>query len=170
MALDTSSVRKMTSALKKGKVTQQELITTYEKMRKTVMRQIQRIQKSATPFTEGAKPKFATIRELSGPLGVDVRALIRELYEMTSFKSSKSYSKVYRSETRKKTLATLRSRGINIADWQYNKWVEFITWFKQSAWSALYDSDEQRVMEVFEQGSTAEEWDALFREYGGRNG
>ena len=168
MALDTSSVRKMTSALKKGKVSEQELIKEYTKMRKTIMRQVQRIQKSATPFTKGAKPRFATIKELSGPLGVDVRALIRELFEMTSFKASKSYSLKHRSETRLKTLATLRSRGINIKDSQYDKWVEFITWFKQSAWSALYDSDEQKVMEVFEQGSNAEEWDALFREYGGR--
>ena len=167
MALDTSSVRKMTSALKKGKVTEQELIKEYTKMRKTVMRQIQRIQKTATPFSEGARPKFATIRELSGPLGVDIRALIRELFEMTSFRKTKSYSKKARADTRLKTLATLRKRGINISDSQYDKWVSFITWFKHSAWSALYDSDEQKVMAVFEQGSTAEEWDALFREIGG---
>lgn len=167
MAIDTSSVRKMTSALKKGTVTESELIKEYNRMRKNVMRQIQRIQKSATPFTKGNIPRPPTVKELTGELGVDKRSLIRELYEMTAFKSSKRYSLKSRAETRRKTLTTLREHGIQIEDSEYNKWVNFITWFKQSAWAALYDSDSEVVMEVFDNGSSAKEWDELFREYGG---
>lgn len=168
MAIDFSSERKISAALKKGQLTEKQLVKEYDKMRKTIMRQISRIQKSATPFTRGNVPRPPTVKELTGHIGIDRRALVREIVEMQRFKSSKRYSLKTRAETRKKTLETLRAHGIHIKDSQYNKWVDFITWFRQSAWAALYDSDSEVVMEVFEEGSSAAEWNALFREYGGQ--
>ena len=165
MAIDLSSTRKISVALKKGTITEEQLIAEYGKMRNAVMRQIQRIQKSKIPFPKGKKPRPPTIREISTPFGIDLRSLIREFSEMQRFKRSKSYSIVAREKTRKKTLEILREHGINIKDRQYNKWVRFITWFKASAWAALYDSDSEVVMDVFKEGSNARQWLRLFEEY-----
>ena len=162
MDIDYSSVNKIASALRRGKITNKDIIKRYIKTREKVIKQI----KSEIPFTKGDKPKPPPISTFKTNLGdVDMRALIRELASMEKFTKSSGYTVRGRKATRKRTIKTLKERGINISEDEYMNWVEFIKWFRFSAWSALYDSDSERTQQVYEEGSNASEWNMLFEEY-----
>ena len=166
MDIDYSSVNKIASALRRGKITNKDIIKRYIKTREKVIKQIKRIQKSEIPFTKGDRPKPPPISTFKTNLGdVDMRALIRELASMEKFTKSRGYTVRGRKATRKRTIKTLKERGINISEDDYMNWVEFIKWFRFSAWSALYDSDSERTQQVYEEGSNASEWNVLFEEY-----
>ena len=95
--------------------------------------------------------------------------LVEEISDLIRFASSARYTITERREIRDKALATLAKHGIVLdkADWM--KWVNFMQWFKSTEYAALYDSDSDVVMDVFEQGSTAEEWERAFREWRANN-
>ena len=149
------------AALNKGELSNKELRKAYSALRKQVMKQIRTISKSSIPFVKGEKPYFMKTRNI-----VTERELVSQTAEMLHFIHSKRYSTKDRAATKRKTLTTLRNHGINISDSEYLKWVRFITWFKNSAYAALYDSDSEVVLDVFEEGSNSRQWSKLFREYG----
>ena len=169
--LTIESLKKYTSRnqlaadIKKGKISEKELVSAYSRMRKNVMAQIRKIQKSDIPFLAGKVPAPPTVKELTGALGVNQRALLYETAEMLKFVQGKSYSLPQRKAQRKKAVEILNARGINITESEWGKWREFIEWFKHTEYAALYDSDEQVVQDIFEQGSSSEEWDKLFKEW-----
>ena len=166
MEIDYSSVNKIASALRRGKITNKDIIKRYIKTREKVVKQISRIQKSDVPFTKGDVPKPPKISEFKTNLGdLDMRAIIRELASMEKFTKSRGYTVRGRKATRRKTIETLKKRGIKITSESFMNWVEFIKWFRFSAWSALYDSESERTQQVFEEGSNASDWNRLFEEY-----
>ena len=174
--LTLESLKKYTSRnqlaadIKKGKITEKELVSVYSRMRKNVMAQIKKIQKSDIPFLAGKVPAPPTVKELRGALGVNQRALLYETAEMLKFVQGKSYTLPQRKAQRKKAVEILQARGINITESEWGKWREFIEWFRHTEYSALYDSDSEVTQEIFEQGSSSLEWDKLFKEWIAKHG
>lgn len=160
-----TSRKQLAADIKKGVITEKELASAYSRIRKNVMAQIRKIQKSEIPFLAGKIPAPPTIKELRGPLGVDTKALLYETAEMLKFVKGKSYTMPQRKEQRRKAVAALKARGIEINEADWGKWREFIEWFKHTEYAALYDSDSEVTLEVFEQGSNSTEWNKLFREW-----
>lgn len=156
--------------IKKGKITEKELISAYSRLRKNVVAQIKKIQKSDIPFLAGKVPTPPTVKDLTGALGVNQRALLYETAEMLKFVQSKSYSLPQRKAQRKKAVEMLNARGINITESEWGKWREFMEWFKHTEYAALYDSDSDITQEIFEQGSSSLEWDRLFKEWIAKHG
>ena len=165
-----TSRNKLAADLKKGKITEKELVSVYSRMRKNVMAQIKKIQKSDIPFLAGKVPAPPTVKELRGALGINQRALLYETAEMLKFVQGKSYTLPQRKAQRKKAVEILKARGINITESEWGKWREFIEWFRHTEYSALYDSDSEVTQEIFEQGSSSLEWDKLFKEWIAKHG
>lgn len=169
--LTVESLKKYTSRnqlaadIKKGKISEKELLSAYSRMRKNVMAQIKKIQKSDIPFLAGKVPAPPTIKELTGAMGINQRALLYETAEMLKFVQGKSYTLPQRKVQRKKAVEILNARGINITESEWGKWREFIEWFRHTEYAALYDSDSEVTQEIFEQGSNSLEWDKLFKEW-----
>lgn len=169
--LTVASLKKYTSRnqlaadLKKGKISEKELVSAYSRMRKNVMAQIKKIQKSDIPFLAGKVPAPPTVKELTGALGVNQKWLLYETVEMLKFVQGKSYTLPQRKVQRKKAVEMLNARGINITESEWGKWREFIEWFRHTEYAALYDSDSDVTQEIFEQGSSSLEWDKLFKEW-----
>ncbi len=169
--LTVKSLKKYTSRnqlaadIKKGKISEKELVSAYSRMRKNVMAQIRKIQKSDIPFLAGKVPAPPTVKELTGVLGINQRALLYETAEMLKFIQGKSYTLPQRRAQRKLAVESLAKHGIIIKESEWGKWREFIEWFKHTEYAALHDSDEQVVQDIFEQGSSSEEWDKLFKEW-----
>ena len=169
--LTVESLKKYTSRnqlaadIKKGKISEKELVSAYSRMRKNVMAQIKKIQKSDIPFLAGKVPAPPTVKELTGALGINQKALLYETAEMLKFVQGKSYTLPQRKVQRKKAVEILNARGINITESEWGKWREFIEWFRHTEYAALYDSDSEVTQEIFEQGSSSLEWDKLFKEW-----
>lgn len=153
------------AALDKGTITEKELRSAYSRARTRVNRQVKAIAKSDVGFAKGEANYFRASRNL-----VTTRDLVGEISDLIRFASGARYTIRERREIRDKALATLAKHGIVLdkADWM--KWVSFMQWFKQTEYAALYDSDSDVVMDVFEQGSTAKEWERAFREWRANNG
>lgn len=158
------------AALRKGTISEKDLIGAYRRLRQDVMSNIRRIQKSDIPFLPGKVPAPPTIKDLTGALGVNKRALLYETGQMLKFLHSKSYTREQRKEQRKLAVESLAKHGINITESEWGKWREFIEWFKHTEYAALYDSDDQVVQDIFEEGSSSEEWDRLFKEWIAQHG
>ena len=169
--LTVESLKKYTSRnqlaadIKKGKISEKELVSAYSRMRKNVMAQIKKIQKSDIPFLAGKVPAPPTVKELTGAMGINQKALLYETAEMLKFVQGKSYTLPQRKLQRKKAVKILNERGINITESEWGKWREFIEWFRHTEYAALYDSDSDVTQEIFEQGSSSLEWDKLFKEW-----
>lgn len=169
--LTVESLKKYTSRnqlaadIKKGKISEKELVSAYSRMRKNVMAQIKKIQKSDIPFLAGKVPAPPTVKELTGALGLNQKALLYETAEMLKFVQGKSYTMPQRKEQRRKAVEALKARGIEINEADWSKWREFIEWFRHTEYAALYDSDSEVTQEIFEQGSSSLEWDKLFKEW-----
>ena len=157
--------KQLAADINKGVITEKELASAYSRLRKNVMAQIRKIQKSDIPFLAGKVPAPPTIKDLRGPLGVNTKALLYETSEMLKFVKGKSYTMPQRKEQRRKAVAALNARGIEINESDWGKWREFIEWFKNTEYAALYDSDSDVTQEIFEQGSSSLEWDKLFKEW-----
>lgn len=157
--------KQLAADINKGVITEKELASAYSRLRKNVMAQIRKIQKSDIPFLSGKIPAPPTIKDLRGPLGVNTKALLYETSEMLKFVKGKSYTMPQRKEQRRKAVAALNARGIEINESDWGKWREFIEWFKNTEYAALYDSDSEVTLEVFEQGSNSFDWNKLFKEW-----
>lgn len=169
--LTVESLKKYTSRnqlaadIKKGKISEKDLLGAYSRMRKNVMAQIRKIQKSDIPFLAGKVPAPPKVRELKGALGVNQKALLYETAEMLKFVQGKSYTLPQRKKQRRKAVEVLNARGIYITESDWGKWREFMEWFKNTEYAALYDSDDQVIQDIFEEGSSSVEWDILFKEW-----
>lgn len=157
--------KQLAADINKGVITEKELASAYSRLRKNVMAQIRKIQKSDIPFLSGKIPAPPTIKDLRGPLGINTKALLYETSEMLKFVKGKSYTMPQRREQRRKAVEALKARGIEISVADWGKWREFIEWFTNTEYAALYDSDSEVTMEVFEQGSNSFEWNKLFKEW-----
>ena len=156
-------------AIKAGTYTESELRREYTKLRNQIVKQIKRTQASDIPYLPGKAPTPPTIKELTGPLGVNMQQMIYEAGQMVKLLHSKGYTRAGRVAQRKEAVAQLRKHGINIDIDDWGKWRRFMEWFKHTEFSALYDSSSEVTLDVFAQGSNAAEWEKLFKEWSNRN-
>lgn len=150
----------LAAAVERGEVSIKDIRRAYTGLRRIANRQVKAIAESDVGFSRGEMNYFRAVRNL-----VTTRDLIHEVADLISFYNSKRYSIKERRVTRDKTIDTLNKRGINVTKETWGEWINFITWFKASAYSALYDSDSSIVQDVFEEGSNAQEWERLFKEW-----
>lgn len=151
---------KLAAAVVRGDVSVKDVRTAYSRLRKQLNAQVKAIAKSDVGFSRGEMNYFRSVRNL-----VTTRDLLHEVSDAIRFATSARYTIRGRRAIRDKTIATLQARGINVTAANWNEWINFITWFKSSAYSALYDSDSDVVMDVFEQGSNPGEWERMFKEW-----
>lgn len=155
------TVNQVVKALSSGDVTMKELRKEYSRLRSIAQKRIGRIEKSAIPFTKGARPYFSKLSNI-----VTERDLVREYAELSRFIESPSSTAKGRRETREKTIDTLQKRGFNVNNNNYMQFLNFIEWFKHSEYAAKYDSNADIVQEVFDMASTEAgscEWKKLFK-------
>ena len=150
----------LAAAVERGEVSIKDIRRAYSGLRSIANRQVRAIAKSDVGFSRREMNYFRSISNL-----VTTRDLLHEVADLISFYNSKRYSIKERRATRDKTIDTLNKHGINVTKETWWEWINFITWFKASAYSALYDSDSSVVQEVFEEGSNAQEWERLFKEW-----
>ncbi len=152
-------------AIQKKEYSEKELRKEYSRLRSQIVKQIKRTQASDLPYLPGKVPTPPTIKELTGPLGVNMQQLIYEAGEMVKLIHSKSYTREQRVAQRAMAVSIMNKRGINITVEQYADWRKFMEWFKQTEFSALYDSTSAETLDVFTEGSTAEQWELLVEEW-----
>ena len=163
--LNLSTKSGVIKALESGAVSEKELRSAYSRLRTRINRQVKAIAKSDVGFARGEANYFRAQKNL-----VTTRDLVSEVSQAIAFATGARYTIRGRREIRDKALHTLASHGIYLTADQWMEWVNFMQWFKQTEYAALYDSDSEAVMEVFEQGSTAKEWERAFREWRENNG
>lgn len=155
------TVNQVVKMLSSGDVTMKELRKEYSRMRSIAQKRIGRIEKSAIPFTKGARPYFSKLSNI-----VTERDLVREYAELSRFIESPSTTAKGRREQRDKTIDTLQKRGFDVDKNNYMQFLNFIEWFKHSEYSAKYDSNSDIVQEVFDMASVtagSREWKKLFK-------
>lgn len=148
----------------KGTITEKELRQQYAKLRSVATKRIQRIEKSDIPFIKGHAPFFMKTKDI-----VTLQALVRELADIERFLESPSSTRKGRVEQRRKTLDTLKKRGFDVEEKDYLRFINFMEWFKNSEYSAKYDSNADIVQDVFDSASPragAKAWKRLFEEFG----
>ena len=150
----------LVSALNKGTITEKELKGVYSSFRKQIMGQIKSIQKSDITFLPGTAPTMRKVADL-----ITTSDWVHEIATGLRFYHSQSYTRKQRVEQRQKAINILASRGIDIPLERWYDWRRFMAWFNHTEYAAKYDSDSGVVMEVFEQGASAQEWERAFREW-----
>lgn len=148
------------AAIKRGEVTEAELRDKYSDFRKQIMSQVKNVQSSDIPFLPGSVPSMKKARNLVGE-----RDLINELAEGLRFYHSKSYTRKQRVAQRTMALQKMKEHGIDITPDRYDDWRRFMQWFTHTEYATIADSDQKETLDIFEQGSTVEEWERLFKEY-----
>ena len=150
----------LVAAVERGEVSVKEIRSAYSRLRTRINRQVKAIAKSDVGFSRGEMYYFRKARDL-----VTTRDVLHEVADAIRFANSARYTIRGRREIRDKAIETLQARGVNVTAATWWEWIDFITWFKSSAYSALYDSDSSVVQEVFEEGSNPQEWERMFREW-----
>lgn len=158
--LSFKSRNELIGAINKGQITEAQIKKEYIDLRKQAIRQIKRIESSNVPFYGGDKPYPRAVSKL-----VTTADLIGEVTDVLRFMHSKRYSITDRRKTKAKIISTLQKHGISVDESNFDKWIQFIQWFKLSAYSALYDSSSDITEEVFQEGANSQDWERLFKEY-----
>lgn len=158
--LSYGNYNNLAAAVERGEVSVKDIRSAYSRLRSRANRQVKAISKSDVGFSRGEMNYFRTVRNL-----VTTRDLLHEVADAIRFANSARYTIRGRREIRDKAIETLQARGINVTAATWMEWIDFITWFKSTAYSALYDSDSSVVQEIFEQGSNPQEWERMFREW-----
>lgn len=145
-----------------GEISMKRLKSYYTSARRTAMQRTKRVQKSE--FAKLVPPEyFRKVRNL-----VTTSDLLHEITDVSRYLRSKSSTITGLRKSRTSQIDYLQSHGFEyVNESNYFSWIKFIQWFKGSAYSAMYDSDEPQVEEVFsmaEQGSP-EEWERLFKSF-----
>jgi len=161
------SVNKLMRQISTGKLTYEDVLKEYGKMRETAMSRIRRIVKSDIPFYTAERPQFSTVRQIK-----DMRSLVREYVDLARWMASPYSTVSGRKNTRKEAIETLHKHGydwVNISN--YLQFVEFMQWFKASEYSAKYDSNADIIENVAEEvASTGLNPDVVFALYKERMG
>ena len=161
----TNPYNQLVSAIDRGEISVKDLKSAYSRLRSKVNKQAKTVSKSDVGYAKGETPYFRTLKNM--PL---TRDLVHEAAQAIAFYTGARYSIAQRRETRDKAIATLAKRGIYLSKNDWMEWVNFMQWFQHSEYAALYDSDSEVVQDIFEQGSTAQEWERAFREWKANNG
>lgn len=156
------SYNQLGAQLAKGIISEKDLRRYYNESRRIANARIKSVSGSSLPWTSGEQEFFGRSANL-----VTTQQLVAAVADINRFLTSKRSTISGRKIVMKSTIEKLQDRGIDVDESNYLKWVEFIQWFQASEYAAKYDSDSEEVGEVFEQGSNASEWGALFAEWSG---
>ena len=142
-----------------GQVSEKRLRSYYSEARKLAIGREKRRQ--ASEFGEVLdKEVFRKQKSL-----ITTSDLLHEIADVNKFLNRKSSTITGLKEQRQQTIDTLSEHGIDIDESQYNDWVRFMKWFKNSKYSVMFDSDSEEVAEAFQQGSNSSDWGQLFEEF-----
>lgn len=149
----------LVTAIDKGEISEKDLSTVYSRFRRRINAQVTKVQKSDITFLPGTSPWMSKKANL-----VTTDALVNQIAQGLRFYHGKSYSLTQRKEQRRMAIAKLREHGINIKEADWDLWRKFMSWFKRTEFSALYDSDSLVTQIVFntEKRASSIEWEKAF--------
>jgi hypothetical protein len=155
------SYNELAAAVVRGDLSEKRLRSYYTQARRTATDRNRRVQSSE--FGEIADPeRFLTLRNLTTQ-----SALLHEIADVNRYLSSKRSTIKGQREMRDRYIETAQAHGMNIDESNYTKWIEFLKWFKDSAYALSFDSDAEEVEAAFEEGATPADWERIFSEYVG---
>lgn len=160
-----TNYNELVGALKRGAIHESEIAKVYPSLRKRMMEQSKRIAKSNVSFMRGEAFTMKKWSEI-----VTTRDLVHEVASALKFYHSSYYKISDRREVLNATISKIQAKGLNVNKRNLNKFFEFMAWLRHSAYSALYDSDSEVTMDVFNEGSSPRQWEKLFREYANDEG
>lgn len=154
--------RELVSAIDRGEISEKDLSRVYSSFRSRINAQVKRVQGSDIPFLQGTSPWLSKKANL-----VTTDAMVNQISQGLRFFHSKTYSITQRKEQRRIAVAKLKEQGIDISEKDWGLWRRFMAWFKQTEFSALYDSDSTVTQVVFNTEKTASsaEWERAFSEW-----
>ena len=160
----TEDIQKMTfnqlaKALVSGELTEKRLRSYYTDARRKAVDRNRRVQSSE--FGKIAEPqRFMTLKNLPTQ-----SALLHEIADVNRFLSSKRSTISGQRALKERYIETAQQHGMNVDDSNYFKWIDFLKWFKQSAYALAYDSDSEEVADAFEEGAGPADWERIFTAY-----
>ena len=158
----TDSYRRLSSDMAKGAVDKGMLIDRYRHLYSVAQRRITAVQKSDLPYGKGRKPFFRKPDKL-----ITEADVAHEFSDIAKFLLRANTTKSGRMAQFKKVQQSLKKQGFNVTKKNFNKFVNFMDWFYQSKYAALYDSSQDIVTEVFNKSgkTSASQWNRLFSEF-----
>lgn len=157
-------IQKMTynqlaKALVSGELTEKRLRSYYTDARRKAKDRNRRVQSSE--FGQIAESeRFMTLKNLPTQ-----SALLHEIADVNKYLSSKRSTISGQRALKEKYIETAQQHGMNVDDDNYFKWIDFLKWFKESAYALAYDSDSEEVSDAFEEGSGPADWERIFKAY-----
>lgn len=154
------SYNELAKMLTAGEITEKRLRSYYTDARKKAVARNRRVQESE--FGNMAESEvFLKSRSLPTQ-----SALLHEIADVSKYLSSKRSTIGGQREIKRQYLETAQERGLDVDESNYEKWIRFIKWFKESKYAALFDSDAEEVQTAFEEGADAADWEMIFDEFG----
>ena len=155
------SYNELVKAVKKGDVTVSQLQNFYSGIRQTAKSRSRAVSKEAITKEVGSQetPDLPTMREIKHK----PTDLMHAIVDAASFVRAKRSTPSGLKYQREVEIKVLGQYGIDfVNETNYGKWREFYKWFSASKYVEFYDSNDEVVQTVFEQGATPAEWAALF--------
>lgn len=160
LQLQHMSFNQLGALLSSGEVTEKRLRSAYNDLRSKAVRKNRTIQKD---------PEFSKVAEnevfMKSKSLPTQSALLHEFADMNRYLNSKRSTLGGQRSIKQNYIETAQEHGIDVNEENYAEWIKFIKWFKESAFSAQYDSEAEEVMEAFEEGSTASDWERIFKQF-----
>lgn len=157
-------IQKMTfnqlaKALVSGELTEKRLRSYYTDARRKAVDRNRRVQKSE--FGRIAEPqRFMALKNLPTQ-----SALLHEIADVNRYLSSKRSTISGQRALKENYIETAQRHNLNVDDSNYFKWIDFLKWFKESAYALAYDSDSEELETAFEEGSDSADWERIFNKY-----
>lgn len=157
--IQNMSYNQLAQAVTSGALTEKRIRSYYTDARRLALQRSARVQ--ASEFGEiTEKEYFRKLRNLP-----TTRDLLHEVADVNKYLTSDRSTITGQKKIRERYIETAERHGFNIDDSSYNDWVKFIQWFKASEFALSYDSDSEEVLEVFNEGSSINEWRELFTQF-----
>ncbi len=154
------SYNQLGNLLASGEISEKRLRSYYTDARSKAVSRNRSVQRSEFGKTAESET-FMKLRNLTTQ-----SALLHEIADVNKYLGSKRSTIGGQREIRRNYIENARENGMNIDESNYDKWIRFITWFKESEYALAYDSDAEEVEQAFEEGAGPEDWEAIFEEYG----
>ena len=160
--LQYTSFNKMAADLARGYIDKDMMIESYKNLVRVAQRRVNAVQKSELPYAKGRKPVFIKPENI-----ITESMLAHEYTDVVKFLQRENTTVSGRVAQFEKVRKQLQKQGFNLTKRNFNKFTNFMDWFYQSKYAALYDSSQDIVTEVFNRsGKTSPmQWARLFEEF-----
>ena len=153
------SYNELAQKLRSEELSETRLKSYYSGARRKALDRAARVAKSE--FGEIAdKVHFNKVKNLP-----TTQALLHEIADVNRFLNSKKSTITGQKETREKLINVADKMGFDISQDDYIKFRQFMEWFKNSEFAKLYDSDAPELPQAFEEGSTPQDWQRIFKAF-----